>query len=570
MRVVQPDLSVEIGYGMVCSQFDSMATIAVLPGYVQLLAAAWWFISTPFASATGKECPNYCNQLGVCNDGVCACNNFSSNRWHTGPDCSRKNVPEHTAWYDGAVGNDDAHHDARCSNMGIYDAVIGTCYCRPGWTGEACQRVLCPGTGGSSDAPNTTVCSGRGRCLSMAQMGSTTDGISLLSTFTYNLWDAEMIYGCVCSEGFTGYDCSQRECPKGDDPLTTGQVDEVQIIECTCAATCSGSFRLSFMGRLTAEIGHDAPAAIVKLELEKLKHVRGVTVAMFGSSAGTVCDNDGVSTTVTFTHNPGALSPMSASSALMTTGSAATVSVLTSGSSGVHGGVSVTGTRENAECSGRGGCVLGEGWCTCNEGFSSSDGAGGAGSTGDCSYQSGALTKCHGDLSTTAAIDECSGRGTCSGAPNYQCTCESGYAGASCEVKSCPSGTSWFDEPSATDTAHTSVVACSNRGLCSKVAGTCECYEGFDGDACEKLACGGGGVCLARGSCHSMAEMAALAEDNGDLRGVTYTTPWDAHKVHGCRCTPMHGIGPFSVVTDYASYVFNRTCTLTPTSPFRR
>ena len=32
-----------------------------------------------------------------------------------------------------------------------------------------------------------------------------------------------------CDEGFAGYDCSERLCPRGDDPLTAG-VDEVQLV----------------------------------------------------------------------------------------------------------------------------------------------------------------------------------------------------------------------------------------------------------------------------------------------------------------------------------------------------
>jgi hypothetical protein len=26
-----------------------------------------------------------------------------------------------------------------------------------------------------------------------------------------NLWDHDMIYGCLCDEGWTGYDCSLRK-----------------------------------------------------------------------------------------------------------------------------------------------------------------------------------------------------------------------------------------------------------------------------------------------------------------------------------------------------------------------
>lgn len=37
---------------------------------------------------------------------------------------------------------------------------------------------------------------------------------------TYTDWDSEAIQACVCDGGYFGSDCSQRYCPKGDDPLT--------------------------------------------------------------------------------------------------------------------------------------------------------------------------------------------------------------------------------------------------------------------------------------------------------------------------------------------------------------
>jgi hypothetical protein len=46
------------------------------------------------------------------------------------------------------------------------------------------------------------------------------------------VWDASKIMGCVCDIAHTGFDCSLRKCPSGDDPLTTGQVNEKQLIRC--------------------------------------------------------------------------------------------------------------------------------------------------------------------------------------------------------------------------------------------------------------------------------------------------------------------------------------------------
>lgn len=32
-------------------------------------------------------------------------------------------------------------------------------------------------------------------------------------------------------------------------------------------------------------------------------------------------------------------------------------------------------------------------------------------------------------------------------------------------------------------------VECSNRGYCDRETGECECYDGFDGNACQRKKC---------------------------------------------------------------------------------
>ena len=73
-------------------------------------------------------------------------------------------------------------------------------------------------------------------------------------------WDARMIRGCRCDSGFEGPSCSEMICPTGDDPLTTGQVNEVHRV--TCEAT-SGTAALSFRGEWTREIAYDADVCLL-------------------------------------------------------------------------------------------------------------------------------------------------------------------------------------------------------------------------------------------------------------------------------------------------------------------
>ena len=49
-------------------------------------------------------------------------------------------------------------------------------------------------------------------------------------------------------------------------------------------------------------------------------------------------------------------------------------------------------------------------------------------------------------------------------------------------------GSAWFDEPTASDTAH-GLAVCSNMGTCDRSTGLCTCRLGFIGPACEIKDC---------------------------------------------------------------------------------
>lgn len=68
------------------------------------------------------------------------------------------------------------------------------------------------------------------------------------AAFDYSLWDADKHQMCVCDAGFDGIDCSQRTCPRGDDPLTPATPRWCGGEDCTYEVQ---EFRLSSAGSST-------------------------------------------------------------------------------------------------------------------------------------------------------------------------------------------------------------------------------------------------------------------------------------------------------------------------------
>ncbi|GBG27690.1 Multiple epidermal growth factor-like domains protein 11 [Hondaea fermentalgiana] len=172
-------------------------------------------------------CPNSCSGHGRCGtDDVCAC----YPNWMSG-DCSERRCPYTKAWADVpdiTVSGRDAHHYAECGNRGTCDRSVGECVCDDGFEGEGCERLSCPGG-------NT--CNGHGTCELMNQVNELDlDGST---TAAYAGWDATKVQVCVCDPGYEGYNCMDRKCKLGDDPLTlyssTGvaEINEEQTITLT-------------------------------------------------------------------------------------------------------------------------------------------------------------------------------------------------------------------------------------------------------------------------------------------------------------------------------------------------
>jgi len=125
----------------------------------------------------------------------------------------------------------------------------------------------------------------------------------------------------------------------------------------------------------------------------------------------------------------------------------------------------------------------------------------------------------------------CSGHGSCGA--NDKCTCysrpngDAAWTGHDCSERTCPYSNAWVTEVvTGSNSAHPS-AECSNKGLCNRKTGECDCFENYDGIACERTICPND--CNGRGVCYTEKQIAAEA-------GATYAKPWDATKHVGCIC----------------------------------
>lgn len=383
------------------------------------------------------ECPGElpCSGHGVCSSYpsyACTC----QEGWY-GADCAERTCAKGPKWF-GFPEEDNVMHTIfdleECSSMGICDRSTGQCGCVLPFTGGACEHLPCPGA---------IPCSGNGRCLSTEQMAETANYRGKLLHTQYgilpndpNTWDAHRIHGCVCDEGWFGFDCSERQCPHGDDPLTIGQKKEIQVLQCKADA---GYFSLNFRHESTPQIRSNATVGEVAAFLSNLGtlgevNVNASSTAMIAIDSGveeemalttsSFCaphyDSDGVETggaltSFTFEDALGALPSIDWDNSLLidTTVSLGELvegsGVIASFSEGESGSVtiqldsgeaaftleSISGERESAACSDRGICDHSSGTCACFAQYASSDGKGGVdgigarGSAGDC----GAITK---------------------------------------------------------------------------------------------------------------------------------------------------------------------------------
>lgn len=86
-------------------------------------------------------------------------------------------------------------------------------------------------------------------------------------------------------------------------------------------------------------------------------------------------------------------------------------------------------------------------------------------------------------------------------------------------------------------------MECSNKGVCNRKTGQCECFAGYTGTACVRADCPND--CSGHGTCESIRELAEMAVYNTNKKHVDSSSEptygyslWDQDKTMGCKCDP--------------------------------
>lgn len=335
------------------------------------------------------HCPNMCSGHGSCGpDDICTCYNG-----FTYPDCSARLCRQSRAWYKAAAKEEEENgHGAHileteCSNAGLCDRKSGHCKCFSGWTGTACERLLCPGN---------MNCNGHGTCetlmeqnaLRRNQHGDEEDNGEYKSVkYTQPLneldgtgataarWDADKIVGCDCDFGWTNYDCSYRLCPRGDDPILVDSKKETTTLTFDAGAeyAAGSTFRIEYYGKWTDPITFNSAEELPVLEeriseaLHRHPYIKDVTVDV----TAYVTTNQGATMIITFNqiHSMIFLIDGSEEDKSDFNPDGPTIACYPAACSTETAVETQAGSYQHEECSRRGMCDSSTGLCKCFEGY---------------------------------------------------------------------------------------------------------------------------------------------------------------------------------------------------------
>jgi len=369
-----------------------------------------------------------CGGRGFCSNTTNSCQCYDG--W-TGLTCELRECPKGYAIFDEPINSNSAHQMVECSNMGVCDRSKGVCLCHPLFSGTACQVKDCV-----RDSSTGEPCNGHGSCVNMASFyrsygltyGSTASSdLSLTSPPLFG-WEAFSWHECVCSAklsagffpvdvyrpsvgpsslvsgavatsdplpGWGGWDCSKRNCPKGDTVNRRTQYQtyafktnnlEIQRVQCVRQRgnlNYSDFFQVGFFGETSQRIYNHYTATQIKWALEYMSLIGNVTITFPNENY----DNVTTACSSHFNHTHGGF-------LVQFDTEFGDLPLL----SNAHNTFNVTvtefqkGNNTNLECGGStmGFCDRSTGLCLCNRHqFSSNGTMSSRGAVGDCSFFDG-------------------------------------------------------------------------------------------------------------------------------------------------------------------------------------
>jgi len=134
--------------------------------------------------------------------------------------------------------------------------------------------------------------------------------------------------------------------------------------------------------------------------------------------------------------------------------------------------------HQSIECSGRGVCDRVLGACKCVAGYTG-DACQRTACPNDCSGHGVCQSEAYFAADAASAASSLYTYGGFDADSAYGCKCDTGFRGADCAQRECPSG----PDP-VKGSGGAEGMDCSGRGLCDYTTGVCKCFKGFFGERC--------------------------------------------------------------------------------------
>jgi hypothetical protein len=275
---------------------------------------------------------------------------------------------------------------------------------------------------------------------------------------------------CTCYSGFTGPDCSLRECPR-DTPWVAVAIAtdsaRSEAMECSNAGTCDTA---------TGVCECDSQFEGIACNILSCPLVDGETCAGRGKCISMSEFAETADLVTSFVKTDYSLWDAEKIYGCVCEppyfGYDCSLTACSTGDD-------PSSTLTSAECNGRGSCDYETGSCNCEDGYSSST------SQNDCAVKDDmTVAACpqapasrepgYGGIELTGT---CSNHGFCNTRDSDKskyCQCHTGWTNYVCDHRTCPTGRAWFDEATDSDTAH-ALDECSAVGICDRYTGQCKC-----------------------------------------------------------------------------------------------